>query len=40
MQKKAENIPIAGPFELKQGGTGALLFDPIYIKDENDQEVF
>ncbi len=26
---------IAGPYELVQGGTGALLFDPAYITDQN-----
>lgn len=36
LAKNSEKYTIAGPFELKQGGTGALLFDPIYI--ENNQE--
>ena len=40
LAKESGEYTIAGPFELKQGGTGALLFDPIYVKDENDQEVF
>ena len=31
---------IAGPFELVQGGTGALLFDPIYTTDENGEWKF
>ena len=35
--QKSGEYTIAGPFELKQGGTGALLFDLIYVKDENDQ---
>ena len=26
---------IAGPFALQQGGTGALLFDPIYVPDQD-----
>ena len=26
---------IAGPFELQQGGIGALLFDPVYVADDN-----
>ena len=38
--KESGEYTIAGPYELKQGGTGALLFDPIYVKDENDEEVF
>lgn len=40
LAKESGEYTIAGPFELKQGGTGALLFDLIYVKDENDQEVF
>ena len=28
--KESGQYTIAGPYELKQGGTGALLFDPIY----------
>lgn len=31
---------IAGPYELVQGGTGALLFDPDYITDQNGEEKF
>ena len=31
---------IAGPYELVQGGTGALLFDPAYIMDQNGEEKF
>lgn len=31
---------IAGPFALQQGGTGALLFDPIYVPGENGQKQF
>ena len=31
---------IAGPFALQQGGTGALLFDPIYVPDESGQKQF
>lgn len=31
---------IAGPYELVQGGTGALLFDPAYIRDQNGEEKF
>ena len=34
--KNSGEYTIAGPYELVQGGTGALLFDPIYI--ENDVE--
>lgn len=31
---------IAGPYELVRGGTGALLFDPAYITDQNGEEKF
>ena len=31
---------IAGPFALRQGGTGALLFDPIYLPDQDGQSRF
>ena len=31
---------IAGPYELVQGGTGALLLDPAYITDQNGEERF
>ena len=31
---------IAGPYELVQGGTGAHLFDPAYITDQNGEEKF
>ena len=31
---------IAGPFELAQGGMGALLLDPIYVADESTTEKF
>ena len=31
---------IAGPFELRQGGMGVLLFDPIYTTDEQGEQSF
>lgn len=31
---------IAGPFELVQGGTGALLFDPIYTMSQKEERIF
>ena len=31
---------IAGPFELVQGGTGALLFDPIYTYSKKGERSF
>ena len=36
--RKSVEYTIAGPYELKQGGTGALLFDPIYINDGNEKK--
>ena len=38
--KESGEYTIAGPYELKQGGNGSLLFDPIYTKDENGQQSF
>ena len=32
--KESGKYTIAGPFELKQGGVGAIIFDPIYVDDE------
>ena len=31
LAKKSRKYTMAGPYELKQGGTGALIFDPIYV---------
>ena len=36
--RKSGEYTIAGPYELKQGGTGVLLFDPIYINDGNEKK--
>lgn len=33
LAKESETYTIAGPYELKQGGIGALIFDPIYITE-------
>ena len=38
--KDSGEYTIAGPFQLVQGGEGALLFDPVYVKGENGQEEF
>ena len=38
--KDSGEYTIAGPFELVQGGQGALLFDPIYVKDAEDTPQF
>lgn len=35
MAKTSGKYTIAGPYELKQGGIGALLFDPIYMKEDD-----
>lgn len=32
--KESGKYTIAGPFELRQGGIGAIIFDPIYVDDE------
>lgn len=37
---KSGQYTIAGPYELKQGGLGALLFDPIYTKDSKGKKKF
>lgn len=36
--KNSGSYTIAGPYELVQGGTGALLFDPIYIDNDGDNQ--
>ena len=36
--KNSGDYTIAGPYELVQGGTGALLFDPIYIEKDGESE--
>lgn len=38
--KKSGEYTIAGPYELVQGGTGALLFEPVYQNDDNDKKQF
>ena len=40
LAKDSGEYTIAGPFELIQVGTGALLFDPIYLTDNNGNENF
>lgn len=40
LAKDSGEYTFAGPFELIQGGTGALLFDPIYLTDNNGNENF
>lgn len=38
MAKDSRQYTIAGPYELKQGGLGALLFDPVYnLEDEEEK---
>lgn len=36
LAKESGKYTIAGPYELKQGGIGVLIFDPIYVKDGQD----
>lgn len=40
LAKKSGQYTIAGPYELVQGGTGALLFDPIYRKGLDGEKKF
>ena len=40
LAKNSGMYTIAGPFELVQGGTGALLFDPIYTYSEKGERLF
>lgn len=40
LAKESGKYTIAGPFELVQGGMGALLFDPIYRPDEKGNDTF
>ena len=40
LAKDSGEYTIAGPFDLVQGGVGALLFDPIYTADESGKEQF
>ena len=40
LAKTRGQYTIAGPFPLVQGGNGALLFDPVYVKDEAGEDTF
>ena len=40
LARRSGEYTIAGPYELVQGGTGALLLDPAYITDQNGEEKF
>ena len=40
LAKDSGEYTLAGPYELVQGGVGALLFDPIYIEDSSGEEQF
>ena len=40
LAKESGEYTIAGPYELVQGGTGALLFEPAYVTDENGEKQF
>ena len=34
LAEESKEYTIAGPYELKQGGMGALIFDPVYLKED------
>lgn len=36
--QKTGQYTIAGPYELKQGGIGALLFDPVYVSENGEKK--
>ena len=38
LAEKSGEYTIAGPYELVQGGTGSLLFDPVYRENEGEKE--
>ena len=38
LAKESGEYTIAGPFELRQGGTGALLYDPIYLEKDGKKQ--
>ena len=40
LAKQSGKYTIAGPYELMQGGMGALLFDPVYVTDDDGNEKF
>lgn len=40
LAKTSGQYTIAGPFPLVQGGNGAMLFDPVYVKDEAGEDTF
>lgn len=40
LAKESMEYTIAGPFELRQGGTGALLFNPVYKMNTAEQREF
>ena len=40
LAKKSGKYTIGGPYQLKQGGTGALLFNPIYQDNNSDKGEF
>ena len=40
LAKETGEYTIAGPYELVQGGTGSLLFDPIYTNDTTGEKNF
>ena len=40
LAKKSGKYTLGGPYQLKQGGTGALLFNPVYQDNNSEQDEF
>ena len=40
MAKESGKYTLGGPYQLKQGGTGALLFNPVYQDNNSEQDEF
>ena len=40
LARKSGEYTIAGPYELVQGGTGSLLFDPVYLENADGKKEF
>ena len=39
LAKETGEYTLGGPYQLKQGGTGALLFKPVYRNDDSGEDV-
>lgn len=40
LAKETKEYTLGGPYELRQGGMGALLFNPVYQSDEGEDGTF